>query len=184
MPTVSDTIREFKFYDKFFVVCLSVGFISYLTFTSGKIYVPYWFNYACVAIALVCIKLDLNFALKVEGKVKDEKTLRLNSDLLETNPYKEISRYVDSVSYYNNIWRASMGMAAILTLFMYPVIDKKYSSMTPYFFLVMFTIIVHYWDWKQHHSLRFMHKTVVDVCSHLAINDLTKGSKFVQTKHI
>ena len=181
MPTVSDTIKEFKFYDKFFTACFTIGVVSCLFFTSGKIYSQYWFIYACVVIALVCFTLDLNFALKIEGKTTDERTLRLNSDLLEINPYKEISRYVDSVSYYNNIWRASMVIAAVLTLIMYPIIDKQYRHMTPYFFLAIFTIIVHYWDWKQHHSLRFMHKTVMDVCNHLAVN---KSSTFTQATHL
>jgi hypothetical protein len=179
MLNIKETVKEFEYHDRIFLFgllfCLSSAVFIHFR-------VKNWFMYVCVGLIYICFNLDLKFALKIEGKSPDEKVLRIDSKALLLHPYKEIGRYIETVLNFNNRGRASMGISAIILLFLYPVIDKQYLNILPCILLVIYTVVKNYWDWKEHHSTLFMHRSVLKVCEHMSSKD--KNLLFRQVVHI
>ena len=176
---IKDTIKKFEYYDR---ICIfSLLFILSISFFI-HFRIQHWFMYSCIVFIYICFNLDLKFALRLEGKSFDGKVLRIDSEALLLDPYKEIGRYVETFVYFNNTWRASISISAIILLVIYPIIDKKYLQILPCILLVIYAVVKNYWDWKDHHSTLFMHQSVLKVCEHMTSK--YKHSLFKQITHI
>ena len=179
MRSKQETIDEFQSSDTTLIgivvsIVISVSIFNYSSLSLSYVYL------LLALVVIMCFKLDLKFALKVEGKSGLETPVRLNTEKFTKHPYREISRYVDSVMYYDNRWRSALGMTALISLGTFPIIDKKYRYVLPYFLMTVFVIVYHYGNWKHHHSTRFMCKTVIDACN---FSDRGKTG-YVQSVHI
>lgn len=136
-----------------------------------------------IFLVICMFYLDLKFALKLEhGDNDNNSPLRINNEKFSENPNEEIARYVEDVNYYNNIWRTALGITAIISLILYPIITPSLRQFMPYFSIVIFCVVYHYWNWKSHHSLDFIFKTVVHSSRYLAKTKSGKG--YFQLKHI
>lgn len=134
-----------------------------------------------ILLLFYVISLDLNFAQKIE-KEKNHNILRINSQRLKDNPYKELRRYVSDTVYYNNSWRMSMAAASIITLLVMSISSENtLIPLFPHFFIILFCIIYHVYSWKIHHSYFFIFKSLEDVLRHLNDNP---NEKYEQICHI
>lgn len=120
-----------------------------------------------VMFLFIMFNMDLGFAQKLEKDVTHP-ILRINSIRFAQNPHKEISRYINDATYYNNTWRISMAASCAICLFLIPVIKKTTVPLFPYLFIVVFVVVYHMWNWKFHHSHSFILKSVIGACNHLS----------------
>ena len=130
-------------------------------------------------VAATTFGLDLRYSFRIEKG--DDPILRLNKEEFNTNPIKELRRYIQDITYYNNRWRVSMLSTALICFVIYPIIKPEFRKHSIYVFFIVFVIIYHTHHWKTHHSIDFMHKTVIDACSHLLTN---KNKSYEPLTHI
>jgi len=109
-------------------------------------------------------KLDLGYALRLE---KNDKIVRIQKDKFEQNPHKELSRYINESTHYNNIWRICMACSAAVTLLLISVIKEATIQLFPYMFLVIYAIMYSCINWKMTHSTNFILRAVDHACKHL-----------------
>jgi Na+/H+ antiporter NhaC len=179
--TIKDDIRKMKQTDTIvnLVIITSSVILLYMLYNKAKIYNIFAIIFLTVFMFMT-FNMDLSYAQKLEKEV-DHPVLRINSKRFNDNSVKELARYVEDVSNYDNIWRISMCMTCAICLLLYTCVQTTLVPIFPYLFLIIFCIIYHTWNWKTHHSHHFMTKSVIEACRHLIQNE---KQEFKQSCHI
>jgi len=168
MTNLKDELR--KLHNLYYIVDIVTALVAVISLTM-------LFNKCSISkIALIVFlvvflfamfNMDLGYAQKLEKEV-EHPILRINTGRFQENPHKEMSRYIDDASHYNNVWRVSMAAACAICLFLIPVIKESAVPLFPYLFLIVFVVVYHMWNWKFHHSHGFILKSVKQACDHLS----------------
>lgn len=117
------------------------------------------------SVVILLILLERKFALRVEKGEKDD-PVRLNTDMFHTHPFRALREYINSVKYYNNLWRIAMICACTITLFLYSFTRIK-PSLFPFVILAMFVFVYHILHFKIHHTFDFVFRSVDRACLHM-----------------
>jgi hypothetical protein len=172
MLTVSDSIKRNTDEEKFTFMILT-GF-GLAVFASN-----YYTHYKDIQIGiliillLICMYLDMQFVRNIEGTRIKRKAIRIDEDEFKINPNKEISRYVEAVEFFRVSWRTHISISILVVLFLYPFIGSVYKPYPIHLTVMVFFIVYHYSTWRDHHSTRFLHKTVIDASNYIHKNDTT-----------
>lgn len=173
------TIRKMKSETDIINAILGIFFLIFILSLIDNKYKKITFV-ICLVLIILLFLLDLKFALKIEKG--ENKILRVNNKKFKKNPWKELYRYVNDVTYYNNIWRISFVCSLVICILFIPILDIKYIKYIPYISLILFCIIYMCWNWKIHHSYDFIFKTVKHISNYMEVNKT--GNKYKQIIHI
>jgi uncharacterized membrane protein len=172
MVSISDSIKRNSDEEKL-TLTIVVGF-SLALFISN--YFRHYKDFSIlilIILLLLCMYLDMQFVLNIEGSKIKRKAIRIDEDEFKINPNKEISRYVEAVEFYRVSWRTSISISIMIVLFIYPFISSIYKPYPIHLTILVFFIVYHYSTWRDHHSTRFLHKTVIDANNYIHKNDRT-----------
>ena len=118
---------------------------------------------SCVIVA--CFLLEMKASKCVEKGCETNKLVRIDTDKFRESPDEELVRYIESVTYFNNIWRvAAIITCLVMILFL---ITKNYQGwpFVVILTLAIFTVCYQVINCKVHHSYDFVFKSLVDALS-------------------
>lgn len=176
MVSISDSIK--RNYDEEKLTLTIVAGFSLAIFISN--YFTHYKNtkiLILIILLLVCMYLDMQFVLNIEGSKIKRKAIRIDEDEFKINPNKEISRYIEAVEFYRVSWRTYLAVSIMIVLFIYPFIGAIYKPYPIHLTVLVFFIVYHYSTWRDHHSTRFLHKTVIEANNYIHKNDNTVSFK-------
>lgn len=130
-----------------------------------------------IIFVILLFKLELRFALRVESG--EDSIVSINKEKFKNDSNREMSRYIEDTIYYNNLWRISMIISVIISLFSLPFLSENITKYSPYITIFLFSIIYHSLHWKIHHSYNFILKTIMH-----CLNTLKNKEKYNVLKHL
>jgi len=123
-----------------------------------------------IFIAMISFFLESRYftSLEYDGADKN-KIVRIDSEKFKKNPYKELKRYIEDASYYNNMWRISAMSSSLICILALVLLDISTIYLIP-IWLSIFTINSQIWNIKNHHCYNFIFKSLSHALDHLIKN--------------
>jgi hypothetical protein len=131
--------------------------------------------YTLLAIAGLCFYLEHKHSLTIE--FNNSNPARINKKNLSTNPFKELSRYIEDSNYYTPIWRICCVMSIVTVVLIYYYFKNQANIQIDNLHLILLVITIMFicynlFNYKMRHHYSFINKSTKHVLNKLGDNKL------------
>jgi hypothetical protein len=141
--------------------------------------------YIFLAIAILFFYLENNHSYTIE--YQNSNPVRINKKNLSTNPFKELSRYIEDSNYYTPIWRICFIMSILIVILIYHYLKNQSNVKIDNLHLILLLstimfICYNLFNYKMRHHYSFINKSTRHILDKLGDNKLISklSSKYLK----